>query len=308
MAEIILHHYAISVFSERVRLAFGLKRLNWRSVPIPHMMPKPDLLPLTGGYRRTPVMQIGADIYCDTLLILRKIEALHPEPTLYPGGSKGLATALAWWVDKSLFWPALGVLADTLGPRIPPDFVAERKAFGFPLGAEDVKPHLHRHLQQGAAHLAWLADILPDGRPFMLGDSVSVADLAAYSTFWVLHEQGGDEAVARLPYEGLRAWASRVAALGHGTPVEMSAAEALTIAREAQAEMPPSPGDNDPSGLKPGTIVLVRADDTGREAVRGQLLAADAEEIVIRSEHPRVGEVNIHFPRAGFDVTVADSG
>lgn len=302
MTEIILHHYAISVFSERVRLAFGLKQLSWRSVLIPTMMPKPDLLPLTGGYRRTPVMQIGADIYCDTQLILRKIESLHPKPTLYPGGSQGLSTALAWWIDKSLFWPALGVLADTLGPRIPPDFVAERKAFGFPLGAEEVKPLLHRHLQQGAAHLDWLTDVLSDGRPFILGDSVSVADLAAYSTFWVLQTQGGEEAVARLPFEQLRAWASRVAELGHGTSTEMSAAEALEVARRAHPEASPI-GDNDPSGLKSGTLVEVRADDTGRDAVRGQLLAADATEIVLRSEHPNIGEINIHFPQAGFDVT-----
>ena len=303
MTDIILHHYAISVYSERVRLAFGLKRLTWHSVSIPHMMPKPDLMPLTGGYRRTPVMQIGADIYCDTLLILRKIEALYPEPTLYPGGSMGLSTALAWWVDKSLFWNALGVLADTLGPRIPSDFVAERKAFGFPLGAEDVKPILHRHLQQGAAHLDWLTDMMADGRPFLLGDTLSVADLAAYSTFWVLSTQGGEEAVVRLPYEALRGWAARVAAQGHGTPIEMSAEEALKIARETRPEMPLAIGDHDPSGLKAGSIVSVRADDTGRDAVRGQLVAADAQEIVIRSEHASVGEINIHFPRAGFDMT-----
>ena len=303
MTDIILHHYAISVFSERVRLAFGLKRLTWHSVSIPHMMPKPDLMQLTGGYRRTPVMQIGADIYCDTLLILRKIEALYPEPTLYPGGSMGLSTALAWWVDKSLFWNALGVLADTLGPRIPSDFVAERKAFGFPLGAEDVKPILHRHLQQGAVHLDWLTDMMADGRPFLLGDTLSVADLAAYSTFWVLSTQGGEEAVVRLPYEALRGWATRVAALGHGAPMEMSAEEALKIARETRPEMPLAIGDHDPSGLKAGSIVSVRADDTGRDAVRGQLVAADAQEIVIRSEHASVGEINIHFPRAGFDMT-----
>lgn len=302
MIEIILHHYATSVFSERVRLAFGLKQLTWRSVLIPSMMPKPDLLPLTGGYRRTPVMQIGADIYCDTQLILRKIESLHPQSTLYPGGSEGLSTALAWWVDKSLFWPALGVLADTIGPQIPFDFVSERKAFGFPLGEEDVKPLLHRHLQQGAAHLDWLLDMLSDRRPFILGESVSVADLAAYSTFWVLHEQGGEEAVARLPYQQLRAWAARVAAPGHGTSIEMSAAEALEVARNSHPEKQ-SIGDNDPSGLTSGTLVLVRTDDTGRDVVRGQLLAANAQEIVLRSGHPEVGEVNIHFPRAGFDVT-----
>ena len=302
---IILHHYDISVFSERVRLALGLKGLSWSSVTIPHMLPKPDLMPLTGGYRRTPVMQLGADIYCDTLLILRKLEALHPKPTLYPGGSAGLVTALSWWADKSLFWPALGILADTIGHKIPADFVDERKAFGFPLAQEDVGPLLYRHLQQGAAHLGWLSDTLADGRRFIFGDAVSAADLAAYSVFWLLKEQGGEEAVRRLPLEPLRDWASRVSALGHGKPVNMSATEALAIARDALPETPTIPADGDPSALKPGTRVVVRADDTGRDPVRGQLLAADAQEVVIRSEHPKVGEVNIHFPRAGFDV-IAD--
>jgi glutathione S-transferase len=302
MTELILHHYDISVYSERVRLAFGLKRLSWRSVSIPHMMPKPDLLPLTGGYRRTPVMQIGANIYCDTLLILRKIEELHPRPTLYPGGSNGLATALAWWVDKSLFWNALGVLADTLGAKIPADFVAERKAFGFPLGAADVRPLLHRHLQQGAAHLGWLTDMLSDGRPFLLGDSISVADLAAYSTFWVLSTQGGEAAASRLPYEKLRDWAARVAAVGHGTPAAMTAKEALMIARKSKAVKPLKIADSDPSGLRAGMLVSVRADDTGRDPVRGELVAANDQEIVVRIENPQVGEVHIHFPRAGFDV------
>src|SRR5262245_45380016 len=59
--EIIFHHYPTSPFSEKVRLVFGMKGLKWRSVEIPNMMPKPDLLPLTGGYRKTPVMQVGAE-------------------------------------------------------------------------------------------------------------------------------------------------------------------------------------------------------------------------------------------------------
>ena len=47
--EIIFHHYPASPFSEKVRVAFGIKQLAWRSVEIPNMMPKPDLIPLTGG-------------------------------------------------------------------------------------------------------------------------------------------------------------------------------------------------------------------------------------------------------------------
>ena len=62
MADILLHHYDNSPFSEKIRLALGLKRLAWRSVIQPNMMPKPHLVPLTGGYRRIPVLQIGADV------------------------------------------------------------------------------------------------------------------------------------------------------------------------------------------------------------------------------------------------------
>ena len=62
MPELILHHYAISPFSEKARLVLGFKGLAWRSVNIPSVLPKLDVVALTGGYRRTPFMQIGADI------------------------------------------------------------------------------------------------------------------------------------------------------------------------------------------------------------------------------------------------------
>lgn len=305
MPEIILHHYPTSVFSERVRLGLGLKGLSWRSVIIPGMMPKPDLLPLTGGYRRTPVMQIGADVFCDTAVILRRIEALRPEPSLFPGGSEGVATALAWWADKAVWWPLLGVLADTISEKIPADFAAERKAFGFPLAKEDVRPLIHRHLAQGAAHLGTLASMLSDGRSFLLGDAPSLADLAAYSFLWVLKDQGGAEAEARLPLQPLRAWAGRVEAIGHGFPSPMSAEEALAVALNAEPETPDLPANGDPSGLAAGQDVIVTPDDTGRDPVRGTLVAADMQELIIRSSHPRVGAVNIHFPRSGFDAVAA---
>ena len=304
MTKIILHHYAISTFSERVRLAFGLKRMSWRSVSIPPAMPKPDLLPLTGGCRRTPVMQIGADIYCDTQLIMRQLDRLHPEPSLFPNSGEGLATVVAWWADEFIFPPALGVMANVIGHRIPQDFVAERKAFGFPLAREDVAPLFQRHLQQAAAHLGWLELMLADGRPFLLGEA-SAADLAAYCPLWLLRNQGGPEAEALLPLGFARAWYDRLTALGHGDPVEMTAAEAIEVARVTVPRAPALPTDGDPSGLKAGTQVVVTPDDTGRDPVHGLLLAADAQEIVLRYTHPRVGELNLHFPRAGFDVVAS---
>ena len=304
MSDIILHHYPTSTFSERVRLAFGLKELAWRSVEIPAALPKPELLPLTGGYRRTPVLQVGADVYCDTALILRKIEALHPEPSLFPDGSEGIALAVMWWADTSVFGPALGIVADTIAEKIPPAFVAERKAFGFPLSREDVGPQVPRHLQQGAAHLALLARTLVDGRPFLLGRRASAADLAAFCPLWLLRHQGGPDAEARLPLAPLRGWYDRVAAIGHGRPSPMVAAEALDLALRCEPAAL-APRDADPSGLRVGDTVEVTPDDTGRDPVRGTLVAADAEEVVLRRSDPRVGDVHVHFPRAGFDLIAA---
>ncbi len=305
MSGIILHHYGISLFSERVRLALGLKGVPWRSVDIPAMMPKPDLLPLTGGYRRTPVMQIGADIYCDTLLILAELERRHPLPSLYPENSQGIAKAIAWWADKSMFPPSLGVLAAMVGREIPKDFVAERKAFGFPLDADEADALLHRHVQQGAAHFGWLAEMLADGRPFLLGSSPGAADLAAYCPLWLLKTRVGAKAEAMLRLTPLNDWYGRVTAIGHGTPEAMTASEALALAYRTKPDDMTSWKGTDPSGLQIGSEVIVMPDDTGRDPVRGRLLAADAQQLTLRCETPRVGEVNVHFPRAGFDVTPA---
>lgn len=189
--ELILHNYPASTFSERIRLAMGLKGLSYRSVLIPRVMPKPNLLPLTGGYRRTPVLQIGADVWCDTLLILSRIEALHPSPSLYPNSNPALVRALVWWADKSIFPHALGIVADTVGHTLPAELVADRKAFGFSFASADVGPLVHRHLQQGAAHIGWLVEMLADGRPFLLGKQPSAFDFAAYGPIWFRKNQGG---------------------------------------------------------------------------------------------------------------------
>src|SRR5437867_3062387 len=119
--EIIFHHYWTSPFSEKIRLVFGLKKLAWRSVEIPNMMPKPDLVPLTGGYRKTPVMQIGADIFCDTQIIIRELERRYPNRSVFPHG-KGLPYALAFWADRIFFIPTLGVVFGEIGDSVPEDF------------------------------------------------------------------------------------------------------------------------------------------------------------------------------------------
>ena len=128
MSELILHHFDWSPFAEKARLALGLKGLAWRSVQIPMIMPKPDLIALTGGYRKTPVLQIGADIYCDTRLIARELERRHPKPTLFPDGDVGVSLALSHWSDTAFFEPGAG-LSMALAREVPDAVIADRKQF-----------------------------------------------------------------------------------------------------------------------------------------------------------------------------------
>src|SRR5260370_20692830 len=129
MADLLLHHFATSPFSEKVSGAFGIKQRTWRSVQIPSIMPKPDLMPLTGGYRRTPVLQVGADIYCDTQLIMLELEKRASQPPLLPADQAGEARALAMWADRNIFWPTVGVVMGGIGDKLPEAFIKDRSAF-----------------------------------------------------------------------------------------------------------------------------------------------------------------------------------
>ena len=124
----ILHHYAFSTFSEKVRAALGLKGLAWRSVDIPGLPPRPLLSPLTGGYRRAPVLQVGADIYCDTNLILPALDRLYPHtPSLYPKGSEGVAQGLGFAWERQMWIPSIRVPVPFTADPLPPPFPTDRQ-------------------------------------------------------------------------------------------------------------------------------------------------------------------------------------
>src|SRR5262249_39957910 len=116
---IILPHFDQSPFSEKIRLIFGLKKIAWTSFRISRIMPRPDLMPLTGGYRRTPVMQIGADIYCDTQCIMRELERRFPEPSLLPRGYEGLSCGSASGTDRPFFQNRVNLVFRPLPAQVP---------------------------------------------------------------------------------------------------------------------------------------------------------------------------------------------
>ncbi|MDR3466533.1 MAG: glutathione S-transferase family protein [Xanthobacteraceae bacterium] len=298
--QIILHHFEESPFSEKIRVIFGIKAIPWRSAVISRIMPRPDLMPLTGGYRRTPVMQIGADIYCDTQVIMRELEARFPTPTLFPRGNAGLSWALAMWTDRSFFQNTVNLVFGTLADRVPKEFIEDRERLrGAKFDVAAMTAAIPQMRDQFRAHLDWIETELSDGRDWLAG-APGLADVHAYMNVWYARSNpiGVDQLLAEFPR--VTAWADRLRALGHGARSEMSSGEALAIARDARPRTAPADDPHDPNGRKPGDRVSVTPDDYGRVAVSGEIVSLSARHIAIRRHDEVAGEVVVHFPRAGF--------
>lgn len=304
--EIIFHNFATSPFSEKVRLVFGMKKLAWRSVEIPSMLPKPLLAPLTGGYRKTPVMQIGADIYCDSQLIIRELERRFPEPSVFPM-NKGFPYGLSFWTDRLFFMASVPIIFGEIGEYVPEDFKKDRAAMsGGTFSTDAMKAVAPFVKDQWRAHASFVADQLSDGRKFVLGDIPSAPDTHAYMNIWFMKGAIASTTAALLKeFPAIDAWYERVTAIGHGKPTPMDGQEALAIAKAATSEAKSRPDPFEPRGLKPGDRVTVAADDYGRDAIAGEIVFTNAHEIAIARRDADVGDVVAHFPRAGFVVVPA---
>ena len=297
----ILHHFDISPFAEKAKVALGIKDARWQSVQIPLVMPKPDLTALTGGYRKTPVLQCGADVYCDTQLIARVLESRCPGVSLFPDGSEALCHSLAAWADQQLFRPGAGLSMGT-NLDLPEEILADRFAF-FDFLARDALPgQLQDLFAQFRANLQRLEDMLQDGRRYLLGESPSWADAACYAPVWMCRGNiRGAEALLD-PLPNLRDWETRVAALGHGARSELDSHKALAIAADSDSCCEPLLAPDARPKLAIGAAVTIEPDDYGAVPVNGTLLRLTQYDIAVRREDQRAGEVVVHFPRIGYRV------
>ncbi|MEO0996464.1 MAG: glutathione S-transferase [Pseudomonadota bacterium] len=300
MPDLLLHHHEPSPFAEKIRLIMGLKGLEWASVQIPMVMPKPDLTALTGGYRKTPVLQIGADVYCDTALIARELEARFPEPSLFPNGWHGLGYALGEWSDRALFQPGAG-LSMGENPDIPEPVLADRRAFFNFMNFDRMAEAMPNFYAQFQAQCQLLEDELTAGDDDFLSGAVAAwPDIQAYFSVWMAEGNIPRAAELLAPFPAIRAWAARMATIGHGERSDAGADEAHAIARAAE----PLPGSGivaDPfHDFSAGDAVTVTPDDYGKVPVSGRLLTLDRRRIAIERRDDDLGRTAVHFPRAGF--------
>ena len=310
MPDLILHQYATSPFSEKVRLVLGANGLSWCAVEIPPIMPKPDVTALTGGYRRTPVMQIGADIYCDTALICAVLDRMAPHPPLYPVAQAAQSHIMAAWIDSALFTAAVtyamqpaGVQAmlSHLSPGQIQAFMADRKAMRGDSNA------LRMPLPEAAAMLhetfARLQEQFSTGQQHVAGPELSIADFSLFHCIWFIRRA---QALAALldGYPLVKTWFARMQAYGHGKLRVIPSESAIADAYDHD----PLPHDTTilpGAGFAAGDAVTVTPTDYAKDPVAGVLLTLTEHVVTIRRQDPRAGAVNVHFPRQGYHVQAA---
>lgn len=308
MHELILHHYPTSPFAEKSRLLLGFKQLSWRSVMIPAVMPKPDLLALTGGYRKTPVLQVGADIYCDTALIARRLEAEKATPALFPEGQEFVVASFAQWVDSVIFQHAVSLVfqPESIALRfakLPPEavkaFIADRAGLFSGGSATRLPAEVAKHNWPGLMARVEQQLAREEG-DFLFGEP-SLADFSLAHCLWFLKATPVTAPLVDA-YPNVSAWLGRVLGFGHGASSALSGEEAIEIARAATPAALPDEPFVEPNGLQAGQRVKIAATDYGVDPVEGELLFAGVEELILRREDERAGVVHVHFPRLGFRI------
>jgi len=307
MPQLILHQYAASPFSEKVRCLLGYKQQDYHMVEIPVIMPKPDLMALTGGYRKTPVLQIGADIFCDTAAICRIIDHLFSDNSIYPESEDALLTAAAHWTDTFLFKLAVAVAFQPKAvanselfsdQEAAAAFMADRAALSE--GSNELSLDLRIAQSHWSLYMRRLDNQLKAAH-FIGGDQPNIVDFSTYHCCWFVYNN--DSLKSELDqFKALAEWMVRMASFGQGNSEFMTGEDAVRVARDSVV----APGSEDTYLAEgepaPGDTVDIMPIDYGFQPTRGELMGSSIDEFVLKRVDERAGEVAVHFPRIGFQI------
>jgi len=307
MADLILHHYPQSPVAQKIRFALGIADAGWHSVEIPRLPPKPLLTPLTANYRRTPVLQIGADVYCDSQTIIRAIAEAGHDDALFPRGCRGQAMALAGWAETSLFDLAVRIVITSAIGSAPPEFIADRGSLYFePDWSEaGLKAALPAVILQLQAQLSWV-DAMLAKTGYAVGEKLSYADAAFACIAWFLRGRWDGGAELLEPFPHLCRLEAMLGDIGEGQPTDLSGEEALAIAHAATPASPTGLYAGFDAGLTLGHQIKVRPRGASADPdVFGQLRYLDDTRISIDHISPETGPIAVHFPVAGYVIRPA---
>lgn len=302
----IFHHYPQSPIAEKIRITFGIMGMEWQSVQIPRIPPKPLLMPLTGGYRRTPVLQLGADIFCDSQAIAWQLGLQNSNAPAYQLSNKSLELILGSFGEAILFSLSVRVVLTTSMGKAPEEFIKDRGSLYFEPGwtVEEMKNSLPSILLQLQAAFDLINHHLLENGPFINGDIPTYSDAVVQHCVWFLcgRWEGGIDFIK--PFDAVCKQREAIASLGHGISHDISAEQALETATKNIPNAPMGINCKFTGGLRRGQRVKIRPNGrTSDPDVIGALRYLDETVIIIDYEHEETGQVAIHFPVLGYQIS-----
>ena len=298
----ILYHYLASPYSEKLRLALGVTGIQWGSVIVPAQPPRPLLDIFLSGYRRIPVLQIGAHFYCDSALAFDALAGVSDR--LKPAGPLSKADELLRrHAEDRIFFAVIAaaspisvlrLLAQDLGLFGLFRFLKDRS--GMMKGST-----VEKLSQRAAARLVedfvmQLNGLLKQDQ-FLGGAHAGYLDLCCYHPLWMASVINRETLSALPPM--VQAWMRRIAALGHGRSVLVS--ERQIYDRVTGDRFQDFVGELSGSFAR-DSLVSVRPTDYARDSTEGHLVFMDKDQCVIKRNLPSGDAVFLHFPISGFEV------
>ncbi|MDA9798020.1 glutathione S-transferase family protein [Luminiphilus sp.] len=298
----ILYHYLASPYSEKLRLALGMAGIQWGSVIVPAQPPRPFLDVFLSGYRRIPVLQIGAHFYCDSALAFDALAEVSDR--LKPAAPLSKADELLRrHAEDRIFFAVIAaaspisvlrLLAQDLGLFGLFRFLKDRS--GMMKGST-----VEKLSQRAAARLVedfvmQLNGLLKQDQ-FLGGAHAGYLDLCCYHPLWMASVINRETLSALPPM--VQAWMRRIAALGHGRSVLVS--ERQIYDRVTGDRFQDFVGELSGAFAR-DSLVSVRPTDYARDSTEGHLVFMDEHQCVIKRNLPSGDAVFLHFPISGFEV------
>jgi glutathione S-transferase len=187
-----VHGVALSPFVRKLMLALEYKGLAYENVSVFPGAEDPDFRAIS-PLGKVPVFEEDGYTLADTSVICRYVDRIYPEKPIYPEDPKLEAQAcwLEEFADSKLIEACAGLFQERfLNPNM----------LGQPTNEERVQDLLNNQLPK---LLDYLESQTPDSGP-MVGDSVSIADLAILTCF--LQARYGDFEVDGGTHPKLRAY------------------------------------------------------------------------------------------------------
>lgn len=298
----ILYHYPMSPYSHKIRALCGFANIDWHSLEVSSYPPRPTVETLTGGYGRIPVAQIGADIFCDSQVIVEEIVTQSGNDSINIKNASAEDQTLAMRVESEVFFaiipsgsmPKLMMrMALNIGPIRTIGFIKDRIGM---MKNTSVKLTNKERSKKIVAEFLDQLEVRLNGNSFLNGNQASAIDFICYHPLWML----SNGVISQPPknHKNVMQWMQQMDSFAKEPKQNISDQDALLTAKNSTPR--PLPTSEDSTYI--GKTCEIGPSDYRIETVQGQLVAETSDRWIIKRQADQIGDVHVHFPKHGYQI------